>query len=125
MGLKKIFVVDDDEMLRTLVKDYLSGNPKYQVRTFPTGEDCLHHLGEKPDVVILDYYLNSIVQDARTGMQILQEIKKIDSSIKVIMLSSLDQYGKALQTISGGAMEYVVKDEQAFNRIGKILESIS
>jgi chemotaxis response regulator CheB len=31
MGLKKVFVVDDDEMLRTLVKDFLNGNPAYQV----------------------------------------------------------------------------------------------
>lgn len=124
MGLKKIFVVDDDEMLRTLVKDYLGGNPRYQIRTFPTGEDCLHHLGEKPDVIILDYYLNSIVQDASSGMEILQQIKKIDSNIRVIMLSSQDHYGKALQTISVGAMEYVVKDEKAFERIGQILESV-
>ena len=121
---KKIFVVDDDAMIRMLVEDHLSQNPSYQVTSFPTGEDCIKSLNEEPDVVILDFELNSVVPDAKDGLTILQEIKKIDKDITVIMLSSQSAYGKATQTIMKGALEYVVKGDDAFQHIDKILKSL-
>ncbi len=41
------------------------------------------------------------------------------------MLSSQAQYGMALQTIVKGALEYVVKDNDAFKRIDAILASLN
>ena len=40
------------------------------------------------------------------------------------MLSSQKSYGKAAQTIQKGALEYVMKDEQAFKNIDAILNSM-
>ena len=42
----------------------------------------------------------------------------------VIMLSSQDNYGKAVQTIIKGALEYVVKDDLAFERIDRIIKNL-
>ena len=124
MSVKKIFVVDDDDFLRTIVEDHLHKNPLYVVETFSTGEDCIKKLSHKPDVVILDFELNSVVPDAKDGLTILQEIKKMDNDIVVIMLSSQTHYGKATQTIMKGAIEYVVKGDDAFDHIDKILSSL-
>ena len=121
---KTIFVTDDDEMLRAMLCDHLQRNPLYKVQAFPTGEDCIKNLHQNPDVVILDYQLNTVVPTAGDGLAILQQIKKIDEKICVIMLSSQSQYGKALQTIVKGALEYVVKDNDSFKKIDKILESL-
>ena len=41
--------------------------------------------------------------------------------MRVIMYSSQEQYGKALQTISAGAVEYIIKDNGAFQKIAKLL----
>ena len=103
--------------------DRLSSNPNYTVQLYPTGEECLKALYQHPDVIILDYYLNTIEPDAANGMEILQEIKKIDKHITVIMLSSQEQYGKAVQTIVKGALEYVVKGQDAFDRIETIIRA--
>jgi len=124
MTNKKIFIVDDDPMIRMLVEDHLSKNPLYEIQSFPTGEECLKNLNEMPDVIILDFELNSVVSDAKNGLQILQEIKKIDKDISVIMLSSQKQYGKATQTIIKGALQYVVKGDDAYAQIEKILLSL-
>lgn len=121
MTFRKIFVVDDDKLVLEMLRDHLANNPLNQVTAFNTGEDCLRNLHLNPDIVILDYQLNSVVLDAADGMQILQKIKKMDKTVHVIMLSSQDDYGKALQTIVKGALEYVVKDEDAFERIDHIL----
>jgi DNA-binding NtrC family response regulator len=118
---KKIFVVDDDKMMAAMISDHLAENPMHEVTVFTTGEDCVKNLALSPDVIILDFNLNSVVPDAANGMQILQQIKKFDPEVHVIMLSSQDDYGKALNSIVKGALEYVVKDQEAFARIDHIL----
>ena len=124
MAQKKIFIVDDDEMLCEMLKIHLSKNPRLDIRVFNTGEDCVASLYEDPDIIILDYELNSVVPDAEDGVHILEKIKSYNSGITVIMLSAQSHYGKATQTIMKGALEYVVKDDHAFNNIDKILKTL-
>ena len=114
---KKIFVVDDDEMLSAALEDYLTRKIPHQVSVFNTGEDCLKHLSDEPDIIILDYNLNSVFKDAANGMKILEAIKKEDRNIRVIIPSSQEAYGTALQTITRGAEQYIIKDEDAFEKI--------
>ena len=118
-----IFIVDDDELTSTMLSDHLKENPLNNVTVFSTGEDCIRNLALDPDVIILDYTLNSANQAAANGLQILEQIKKIDTDVRVIMLSAQNDYGKALQTIVKGAAEYVIKDDEAFKRIDHLLES--
>ncbi|MCX6241754.1 MAG: response regulator [Bacteroidetes bacterium] len=121
---KKIFVVDDDTMLTEAIKDWLTRNVPHQVSIFNTGEDCLKHLYEKPEVVVLDYFLNTVSKDAANGIEILKAIKKYDPSIHVIILSSQEHYGIAVQTIQKGAEQYVIKDEKAFEKIASLINEL-
>lgn len=107
-------------MLSMALVDYLTSKTMHEVQVFNTGEECLKHLRDQPDIIILDYYLNTVKKDASNGMKILEEIKKADRSIKVIMLSSQEAYGVALQTVQKGAEEYIIKDEDAFEKIAHI-----
>ena len=113
-NFKHIFVVDDSEMFAEMLNDHLSANPLFKVSVFNTGEECLKNLYQNPNVVILDYYLNDVSKEAADGLEILTEIKKFSNSIHVIMLSSQERYGVALQSISKGAEQYVIKDKDAF-----------
>ena len=121
---KKIFIVDDDTMLTEALKDYLTRNVPHDVLIFNTGEECLKHLNEDPDIIVLDFHLNSVQKDAANGMEILQVIKKHFPASHVIMLSSQERYSLALQTIQKGAEQYVVKDENAFGKIAAIVNEI-
>ncbi len=123
MENKKIFVVDDDTMYATMLADHLT-EQGFEVETFATGEDCLASLDSEPGVIILDYYLDSEVPDAKNGLEILKEIKKADEDLKVVMLSSQEHYGIALQTLAKGAIYYVIKDLQSFKEIDKLLEGM-
>ena len=118
---KKIFIVDDDTMLTEALKDYLTRKTLNEIHIFNTDEECLKHLTEKPDFIILDYYLNSVQKDAANGMEILQVIMKHHTDIHVIMLSSQEHYAIALQTIQKGAEQYVIKDENAFEKIASMI----
>ncbi len=122
---KRIFVVDDDAFMRESLKDYLTRDVAHQISVFSTGEECLKHIVEKPDIVILDYFLNSQSKEAATGMEILQAIKKHYPKIPVIMLSSQERYAVAMQTIQKGAEQYVVKDKTAFEKIASMVQELN
>ena len=121
---KKIFVVDDDVMMTKALDDYLTRKVPHKENENHTGEECLKHLSEKPDVIILDYYLDSVIKDAANGMEILQTIKRHSPQTSVIMLSSQERYGIAMQTLQKGAEQYVIKDEKAFEKIADMVEEL-
>jgi DNA-binding NarL/FixJ family response regulator len=124
MRLKKIFIVDDDVMLTEALSDYLTRDVPHQVSVFSTGEECLKQLYENPDVIILDYYLNTVQKDAANGMEILQAIRKSRSKANVIMLSSQERYSIAAQTLQKGAEQYVIKDKDSFANILELLQKM-
>jgi two-component system OmpR family response regulator len=121
---KKIFIVDDDNMLTEAFTDYLTRKVAHDITAFHTGEECLNHLRELPDVIILDYYLNSVQKDAANGMEILETIKKHHPKIHVIMLSSQESYNTAMQAIINGAEQYVIKDDDAFEKIAEMIDEM-
>jgi DNA-binding NarL/FixJ family response regulator len=122
--INKIFIVDDDEMQTSALEEYITRKIPHQVFKFETGEAYIKALFREPDIIILAYYLNNVSKEAANGMEILQSIKEILPQVHVIMLSSQDKYGIALQTIQKGAEQYVMKDENAFEEIERIINEI-
>ena len=118
---KKIFVVEDEEIMAEALRDFITTKTHHEVDVFGTGEECLKKLDENPDIIILDYYLDTIVKGAASGMQILETIRSKKSNAHVIMLSSQEHYGVAMKTIIKGAEHYVVKDEGAFDKVLAII----
>ena len=121
--VKKVFIVDDDEMMTMALEDHLTRNTLHEIHVFTTGEECIRNLRLQPDIIILDYNLNSIQKEAANGMKIMEAIKKLNRDIPVILFSSQDAYSVALQSISKGATQYVIKDENAFDNIVAICNS--
>ncbi|MDZ4757002.1 MAG: response regulator [Bacteroidota bacterium] len=122
MSKKKIFIVDDDPMFSIMLSDYLEEKALYDITIFGTGEECIKQIYDNPDFVILDYNLNSFESTAMNGMQILERIKKINSNLQVIILSSQEKYGIASECIMKGANYYIIKDTSSFEEIGRLLE---
>lgn len=121
---KNIFVVDDDMMSARMLNLQLTRDGINTVKIFNTGEARLEALSENPDIIILDFYLNSVSKNAANGMQILQSIRKQDRRIHVIMLSSQESYATALITITKGAEQYVIKGKSAFDEIDEIIKGL-
>ena len=114
-----------DEVNRHFFTKRWAKNKMYEVSVFCTGADCLQQLFENPAVVIMDYHLDSLNTTADSGMALLEQIKKINPHLHVIVLSSQQHYGVAAQTIARGAEQYVMKDDDAFKKIDSILEDFS
>jgi two-component system OmpR family response regulator len=120
----KLFLVDDDALfLKSLEIEFLN-NADFAIETFATGELCQENLSHNPDIIILDYYLDSIDKNAMNGIETLDKIKSINPDVPVIMLSSQDKIDVAINCMHHQAFDYVVKSETAFMRLQKIITSI-
>nr|WP_302849477.1 response regulator [Polaribacter filamentus] len=120
----KLFLVEDNPVfLRMLELQFLElGN--FEVETFTTGELCIKNLVHNPDIIILDYHLNSIVENAMTGIETMDKINSLNASFPIIMLSSQDKIEVAVDCLHHKAVDYVVKNETAFLRLQKTITTI-
>ncbi len=77
----------------------------YDVETALNGADALWAvLRVRPDVVLLD-----INMPRMNGIEVLRDIKQIDPSIAVIMVTANEQITLAAESLTGGAFAYVPK----------------
>ena len=118
---KNIFIVDDDPIMSEMLKDYLVDNWSHNVIVLGTGEECLTRMHEYPDIIILDYILNSVQKDAINGMAILQIIQAKYPKIRVIMLSGQQQLELMKKSLEQGAEKYVLKSQDAFDEIADLV----
>ncbi|HKM92781.1 MAG TPA: response regulator [Prolixibacteraceae bacterium] len=120
----KLFLVDDDALFLKLLEIEFLQHADFEIETYLTGELCLANLSHNPDIIVLDYFLNGIDQEAMNGIEVLDKILTINSDIPVVMLSSQDKIDVAIDCMHHKAVDYVVKSETAFIRLQKIIASI-
>jgi two-component system, OmpR family, response regulator len=120
----KIFLVDDDAVFLKLLEIEFLKHDDFDIKTYATGELCIEHLILKPDVIVLDYNLDGINKDAMNGMTTLDVIKTFNPNIHVIILSSQDNMGVALDFMHHRALDYVMKSETVFLRLPQIITTV-
>ncbi|HAL65891.1 MAG TPA: regulator [Bacteroidales bacterium] len=120
MDLLKIFIVDDDPLFSKTLKFHLSLNPDYDVEIYPDGRKCLENLYKKPSLICLDYNLPGM-----SGLEIMRKIKDSSKNIPIIIISSQHDVKIAVELLKEGAYDYIVKDEDLFQRLWKALADIN
>jgi len=120
----KLFLVDDDAVFLKLLEIEFMEHGDFDIETYATGELCIKSLSHKPDVIVLDYYLDGVDRDAINGIDTLDQIKAFNPELPVIMLSSQDKIDVAINCMHHKAFDYVVKSETAFMRLKKIITTI-
>lgn len=121
----KIFLVDDDTLFLKMLEIEFLENGDFDIETYVTGELCVANLSRKPDIIILDYFLDGIDKTAKNGIDILDKILEVDPNIPVIMLSCQDKIEVAIECMHHKAIDYVVKSETAFIRLKKIISDLT
>jgi len=88
--MKKILVIDDDDMVRTTIVRVLQSQG-YQVVTARDGEQGLRvHRREMPDLVITD-----ILMPEKEGIETIMTIKKEQPNARIIAISGGGRFGDA------------------------------
>lgn len=120
-----IFLVDDEPIQNEMLKDYISENFNFEIKTFDNGEDAIKNLHLEPEVIVLDFHLNAHLPNAQNGIDILKRIKEKNPDCFVVMLSGQDKLEVAVESMKYGAHDYVIKGETAFSRIKNIINKIA
>jgi DNA-binding response OmpR family regulator len=99
----RVLVVDDDEDIRTLLRELLE-RAGYTVDEADNGRAALRHLfSNAPALVILD-----VTMPEMDGYQTLERIRDL-SEVPVIMLTARTQELEKVRGLSAGADDYVAK----------------
>jgi response regulator of citrate/malate metabolism len=125
-SLKSIYVVEDNADARAMVLDFLSQFNGVQTKGFFTGDACIKDIVDGkniPDVILMDYYLDSSFASKYDGLDTLSKIVEICPESKIIMFTSVDNERIVKLAKEKGAFDYVVKGEQGFDKLKTILEN--
>jgi DNA-binding NtrC family response regulator len=105
MELKqKILVVNDEPSIRMYLQTVLNVDG-FAVETVSSGREAITKIanGELPDFVILD-----VLMPEMNGLDILQELMRLDRNLNVIMISCSTEFGTIAEAIRFGARDYLV-----------------
>jgi DNA-binding NtrC family response regulator len=118
-----ILIIDDNEDLQFNLSNIVEAEG-YNVITAGEGKTAINIVKEKsPDLVLLDMRLPGM-----DGMVILEEIKKIENNIIVIMLTAFGEVKGAVKAMKLGAFDYLTKpfdNEELVIMIKKALNTSS
>ena len=102
--MHRILVVDDDIDICSTLQEFLHFKG-YEVYTALNGANAVQQVkAVKPHIVLLD-----MAMPGMDGIATLQEIKKVDPTVGVIMITSLVDEELARRAIALGAYEYITK----------------
>jgi DNA-binding NtrC family response regulator len=102
--MAQILVLDDVLDAVILVKKILT-KKGHTVNIFTEEEEAIDYAGKNPvDLAILDIKLKKM-----SGIQVLEQLKKLNPELKVIMLTGYPTIETAREAIDLGAGEYCVK----------------
>ncbi len=121
-----VFIVEDNKPYAETLKVFLGAEvPAIQeMKLFPVGETCLLELKKNPDIIIIDYFLDSKYFDAETGLEIIKQIRAEKPEVNIIVLSSQEDTDVVLEMVKKYNCSYVKKDAEAFEKVGEIVAEI-
>lgn len=124
---KNVLVVDDDPMIRSLVKDMLEAEG-YVVTLAEDGEQGVGILDAGPKPVEFSLIVLDVIMPGMNGLQVLTKLKEQDFTreIPVIMLTGEDKTEDILAGYNVGADYYITKPftrQQLLHGLGLVFEA--
>src|SRR5437588_5510747 len=119
--MAQLLLIDDDPFLTPEQVRQAFPGPLYRVEVAGTGADGLGRVGARPpDVILLDLRLPD-----QSGLEVYQQIRKIDARIPVIFITLAKAADAAIEAMKQGAYDYLFKPldlNQLRTVVGEALE---
>jgi DNA-binding response OmpR family regulator len=111
----RVLVADDEEDIVEVIQDRLEACG-FTVVTAATGMEALKRISmERFDGVFLDVKMPEM-----SGIEVLEEVRKKDSKIPIIIITSSTSREAAIDSLAKGANEFVLKPFEWEELKGKI-----
>lgn len=100
----RILCIDDEAEIRNMISNFLTLKG-YTVMTAASGEEALLSIKtQKPQLVLCDIRMSGM-----DGLMVLKKILEIDPTIKVVMLSAIQDEDIVAEAFKEGAADYLIK----------------
>ena len=117
--MHRVLVVDDDIVLQNSVKEALLYH-SFQVDVANNGKEALNAIyKDKYDLVVMDVNMPEM-----DGISALTEIKKVDPSVIVIILTAYSNVSDAVKVVKEGAYNYLEKPISSENLVALIKRAL-
>jgi CheY-like chemotaxis protein len=114
-----IWVVEDDHLYQNMLVSYLT-LLGYAPKAFDSGEQCVQHLSENPDVVLLDHNLG----EGMKGIDVLRRIRSDKQNTSIVYISGEEKISLVSDVYQNGSEEFITKDSASLLRLKLRLEKI-
>jgi two-component system OmpR family response regulator len=113
-----IFIVEDNLLYQQLIARELESFGG-QLFFYTTGEHCVANLNRKPSIVVLDYNLDGEIN----GLETLEEIRKFDPSIFVVLFSNQKEVYSCENQQRYGSFDFLEKKDHSFFMLKQLLQA--
>ncbi len=120
MNAGKIFIIEDDTMIATLIRQCLNKFDQFESTHFINAEDCINSLHENPDIVIIDYNLPGM-----DGLTFMKKVKEICPTALIIICSGQEDVEVVVSCYQNGANEYILKNEKMIAGVENAVRNLS
>lgn len=100
-----ILVVDDDEAILEVFKDFLPRAGTYSILTARDGTEALEILADSK----IDFCFTDINMPGMDGIEFAKKIHEIDNTIPVVVMTGYPSTDTAIATLKHGVMDFLVK----------------
>jgi signal transduction histidine kinase len=118
----KILVVDDDLFFRKMLPKKLSSKG-FIFDTAENGVEALEKLHANPDVELI---ISDMAMPEMNGLELIKKIRSTGHDVPFIFLTASDQLNTAIEAMTCGASDYLLKDENILRTLSisvdKVLE---
>jgi len=125
--LKNVIIVEDNPTENEMMMDFLSRFEGISIKGFSSGDACIKALVtekiESPDLILMDYFLDSTTAAKYDGLDTLVKVKEICPDSKVIMFTSVENQRIVELAKQKGAYNYAVKSPEGFERLDKLIRN--
>ncbi len=110
-----IFVVEDSPFVQDLIEFSLSLELDCEIKKFKGVYTAIESIKiDQPDIVILDYLLNSNRTSAPNGLVFFKSLKRLGLKIPTVVFSGQNDKNVAVSMLKSGAVDYISKNDDSF-----------
>ena len=101
----RVLVVDDEEIIRNVFKEYLESTKSYSVLTAVDGLEALEIIKTNE----IDCCITDLSMPKMDGVELTERIQEYDNSIPIIIITGYPSTDNAVKTLKNGVVDFLTK----------------
>jgi len=119
-----VFILNDNLEVAGKLRRYLKKRfgDLLNISLFLNSRTCINMMYGQVDMVVVDDYLYEKGSRGMSGIEVLKKIKDKSPGTEVVILTSDENVGLAVEAIKSGAKDYIINRAGAWQRLQNLID---